>query len=62
MSVDELKATPDDIVKLMEEEEKVIGAQTKKGNTSEESYTGGGADVYKRQKLYYKPCQGNRRR
>lgn len=45
LSVDELKATPDDILKLMEEEEKVIGSQTKKGNTSEESYTGGGTIV-----------------
>ena len=34
LSVDELKATPDDILKLMEEEEKVIGSQ----------------DVYKRQR------------
>lgn len=45
LSVDELKAAPDDILKLMEEEEKVIGSQTKKGNTSEESYTGGGTIV-----------------
>lgn len=45
LSDDELKATPDDILKLMEEEEKVIGSQTKKGNTSEESYTGGGTIV-----------------
>lgn len=45
LSVDELKATTDDILKLMEEEEKVIGSQTKKGNTSEESYTGGGTIV-----------------
>lgn len=45
LSVDELKTTPDDILKLMEEEEKVIGSQTKKGNTSEESYTGGGTIV-----------------
>ncbi len=45
LSNDELKATPEDILKLMEEEEKVIGSQTKKGNTSEESYTGGGTIV-----------------
>lgn len=45
LSDDDLKATPDDILKLMEEEEKVIGSQTKKGNTSEESYTGGGTIV-----------------
>lgn len=45
LSVDELKAAPDDILKLMEEEEKVIGSQTKKGNTSEESYTGSGTIV-----------------
>lgn len=45
LSDDELKETPDDILKLMEEEEKVIGSQTKKGNTSEESYTGGGTIV-----------------
>lgn len=45
LSNDELKATPEDVLKLMEEEEKVIGSQTKKGNTSEESYTGGGTIV-----------------
>lgn len=45
LSNHELKATPEDILKLMEEEEKVIGSQTKKGNTSEESYTGGGTIV-----------------
>lgn len=45
LSDDELKETPDDILKLMEEEEKVIGSQTKKGSTSEESYTGGGTIV-----------------
>ena len=45
LSDDELKQTPDDILKLMEEEEKVIGSQKKKGSTSEESYTGGGTIV-----------------
>lgn len=45
LSDDELKETPNDILKLMEEEEKVIGTQTKKGSTSEESYTGGGTIV-----------------
>ena len=45
LSDDELKQTPDDILKLMEEEEKVIGSQKKKGSTSEESYTGGGTTV-----------------
>lgn len=45
LSDDELKATPDNILKLMEEEKKVIGSQTKKGSTSEESYTGGGTIV-----------------
>lgn len=42
---EELKKTPDDILQLMEEEEKVIDSQTKKGNTSEASYTGGGTIV-----------------
>lgn len=42
---DDLTETPSDILKLMEEEEKVIGSQTKKGSTSEESYTGGGTIV-----------------
>lgn len=41
----DLTQTPDDILKLMEEEQKVIDTQTVKGKTSEESYTGGGTIV-----------------
>lgn len=41
----DLTQTPDDILKLMEEEQKVIDTQKVKGKTSEESYTGGGTIV-----------------
>lgn len=41
----ELTETPDDILQLMEAEKKVIDSQTKKGDTSEASYTGGGTIV-----------------
>ncbi len=41
----DLTQMPDDILKLMEEEQKVIDTQKVKGKTSEESYTGGGTIV-----------------
>lgn len=41
----DLTQTPEDILKLMEEEQKVIDTQKVKGKTSEESYTGGGTIV-----------------
>ena len=41
----DLTQTPEDIKALMEAEEQVIGSQTVKGKTSEESYTGGGTIV-----------------